>query len=164
MSLPKRLMKALFLDIDGVLNHLNSPKRNGIWVIDPENVKHLNSICASIPDLIIVLSSTWRFPHAKGRVDINKELKDAGYTGPEITEMTTLSTRDAFRGQEIQAWLDEHPEVDSFIILDDDSDMLHLEPRLIQTDFYKGPGLQAHHSEKAIDMLSNKQEGQDAML
>ena len=38
------------------------------------------------------------------------------------------------RGLEIQKWLDKNPGVDKFIILDDDSDMVHLMSHLLQTD------------------------------
>jgi hypothetical protein len=59
------------------------------------------------------------------------------------------------RGQEIQAWLDGAPrygiEVESFVILDDDSDMVHLADRLVKTSFETG--LLDEHVDRAIAML-----------
>jgi hypothetical protein len=42
------------------------------------------------------------------------------------------------RGEEIQAWLTENPDVTQFVILDDDSDMAHLIDHLVQTDHKVG--------------------------
>lgn len=42
------------------------------------------------------------------------------------------------RGHEIQEWLDDHPFVQRFVIVDDDGDMAHLMSKLVQTDFTDG--------------------------
>jgi hypothetical protein len=43
------------------------------------------------------------------------------------------------RGDEIKAWLSEHPEVDKYAILDDDSDMLDEQlPNFFKTTFQDG--------------------------
>lgn len=43
------------------------------------------------------------------------------------------------RGHEIQAWLDKHPEVEKYAILDDDSDMLPEQmPNFFKTTFQNG--------------------------
>lgn len=53
-------MKALFLDVDGVLNdHRRWP--NKFAPILMENAQHLNFILEAVPDLQIVLSSAWRY-------------------------------------------------------------------------------------------------------
>ena len=53
-------MRALFLDIDGVLNdHRKWP--NKFAPILFENVEHLNHILEAVPDVQIVLSSAWRY-------------------------------------------------------------------------------------------------------
>ena len=57
------------------------------------------------------------------------------------------------RGIEIQTWLDENPGVEKFIILDDDSDMVHLMPHLLQTDGEFG--LTNEIADKAIKRLNN---------
>ena len=57
------------------------------------------------------------------------------------------------RGIEIQRWLNETKyEIESFVILDDDSDMLHLSEKLVKT---KGTrGLTEKEAKEAIDMLN----------
>jgi hypothetical protein len=55
------------------------------------------------------------------------------------------------RGLEIQDWLDNHPGVTDFVILDDSSDMAHLMPKLIQTD--DATGLTQAHVAPALRLL-----------
>ena len=42
------------------------------------------------------------------------------------------------RGEEIAAWLAQHPNVTRFVILDDDKDMLDLLPHLVHCDNRQG--------------------------
>ena len=56
------------------------------------------------------------------------------------------------RGHEIQEWLDRHPETESFVILDDGTDMAHLASYLVNTDFANG--LEDKHVSQAIEILS----------
>jgi hypothetical protein len=44
----------------------------------------------------------------------------------------------ADRGVEIQAWLDDHPRVQRFVILDDLAGMAHLSGHLVQTESRTG--------------------------
>lgn len=46
------------------------------------------------------------------------------------------------RGEEIKAYLNEHPEIDEYIIVDDEDDLLpEQRQKFIQTDGYVGFGL-----------------------
>ena len=59
---------------------------------------------------------------------------------------------------EIRAWLGLHPEVDRYIILDDDLfdfEERGLLPRLIKTEFWNG-GLTEAHVQEAINLLSEE--------
>jgi hypothetical protein len=47
--------------------------------------------------------------------------------------------------------------VESFVILDDDADMEHLLPRLVQTSM--DDGLQDRHVEKAVEILNRSRNG-----
>ena len=59
------------------------------------------------------------------------------------------------RGIEIEKWLSSYPrDVESFVILDDDSDMVHLTPRLVKTEF--DDGLTEAHADQAIEMLAGE--------
>ena len=56
------------------------------------------------------------------------------------------------RGDEIRAWLEEHPEVTKFVILDDDSDMCEFtETNLFKTTYKFG--LTEEIAEKAKQFL-----------
>lgn len=127
----------------------------------------------------IVLSSTWRSTqeridqlnrcfgeHGFGIFDItckgvnHSRLKlcgfrpvncyDHGYEGAHA-----ITTYD--RGAEIANYLYEHPEVESFVIIDDDD--MDIKPyypdRLVQTDFYS-TGLDERHADKAIEILNRR--------
>lgn len=69
-----------------------------------------------------------------------------------LTHEERLTLRHVERGHEIQRWLSEHPEVTSFAILDDDTDMAHLYDRLVLTDCEDG--LQAEHVERLVVLLT----------
>lgn len=72
---------------------------------------------------------------------------------------TTSILRKCNRGDEIRSWLEKHPEVVSFVILDDDSDMCEFtETNLVKTSYARG--LREEHVIKAIEML-NKTEGRE---
>ena len=62
--------------------------------------------------------------------------------------------RETQRGTEIQAWLDawRGEPVESFVILDDEGDMAHLLPRLVQTGW--STGLLHEHVQVARRLLS----------
>lgn len=155
-------MKIIFLDIDGVLNsgdflwtdeHQKLDKsKNENW-FDPAAVARLNRIIEAT-GAECVLSSTWRILHTIEEVE--GFMKAAGFVG-ELVGKTPGGG--GVRGPQIQEWLDMIrrwvlEEVDSFVILDDDSDMLHLMPHLVHTSFQHG--LQDEHVERAIKMLGPK--------
>lgn len=103
----------------------------------------------------VVISSSWR--HLLPLPAMQGILEHHGFKG-EPLGMTPLQVTpppgcpEALRGHEIQAWLTEHPEIDRFVILDDDTDMVHLEDRLVRTEF--AVGLTAEDVERALVLLS----------
>ena len=60
------------------------------------------------------------------------------------------------RGDEIQDWLTRHPDVTQFVILDDDADMAHLLPYLVQTRTREG--LTDEQTDEVIKRLSNAEQ------
>lgn len=151
----------LFLDIDGVLNHSGTKERlNGFTGIDAGNVAQLNGIVEAVPDLRIVISSTWRQMMTLG--DIKRALLGQGFRfprqvvskTPEYLRTTTGGITVAReRGHEVQAWLDEEKDPPRAIaILDDAEDMVHLTPRLVRTDLWNG-GLTAEHARAVVALL-----------
>lgn len=150
-------MKILFLDIDGVLNSVKffNTLPHGFTttrsdeILDPEAIERVNKIINETGAKIVV-SSSWRI--GLSLVELQILLKDHGITGDIIGMTPSLSFKGRRRGHEIQAWLNNHLEVIDFIILDDDSDMVHLMPALVKTSYQEG--LLDVHVELAIKMLN----------
>lgn len=143
----------VFLDIDGVLVNLWSMKQGRRELAPgysnlppaPECVERLNHLTRTA-GADIVLTSTWRLTRPFMRV---KEALTG--SGIEAAILDRTPSLDGERGGEIQAWLDTYPHEPPFVILDDDSDMLHLAPRLVLTDPYVG--LTDDDVQRALDLL-----------
>ncbi len=128
------MKKILFLDIDGVVNCATTMQRHrGAIGIDPYMAFLVGKIVLDT-GCDIVLSSTWRcWPDARDEVrrqvgnfiDITPRMPLLG--GSEQME----------RGKEIKAWLEQHPDVDRYAILDDGSDFFSDQP-LFKTSWQTG--------------------------
>ncbi len=111
-------MIIIFLDIDGVVNCATTPQRHGGFIgIDPYMSLLINRIIWAT-DAKVVLSSTWRLDE-----ESRQEVRDKVCDFIDITPQLQRTATDP-RGIEIKAWLDAHPDVTKYAILDDDSDML----------------------------------------
>lgn len=130
-------MKIIFLDVDGVLNsehwyiknHKRHPERcRTDTAIDPRFVRNLRKIVKRT-GAKIVLSATCCGVVRKDRAHYLHQILDR--YGLEIYDYTLRLGRE--RGHEIQDWLDKHKGVTNIVILDDDSDMLHLTKYLVKT-------------------------------
>ncbi len=161
-------MKIIFLDIDGVLNSEASMRDLGIknlWNDNPHpmHIKWLNKIVEET-GAKIVISSTWRT--SGSATMFNRLLTLLGCKGYVIDRTPSLGT---FRGTEIKTWLLTHADnlikykdsqwhswnepVETFVILDDDNDMLELSAtNLVLVN--DGTGLQEEHAIKAIEILN----------
>jgi hypothetical protein len=163
--------RVVFLDLDGVMNSNDYYVARGprtpsndvdefyLNMIDPSAVTTLNSLVEQ-HNFNVVISSTWR----DSAIEL-KVLERSGFTGkilgrtPLYTEMPPMShikPKTYVRGHEIQQWINdniERPhEYSSYIIFDDDSDMLEDQMgNFIQIDFMKG--LQLTDIKKAIETL-----------
>jgi len=159
-------MKIIFLDIDGVVVNRRSltelrnlPRgmegRPSVpYAVAKECIEPLNAIFDAHPDARLVISSTWRLDNDLKRLT---RIFDAwGIRIPLLTP-TWKTPRLAGdpRGKEIQAWIDEHGEPESFVILDDDPDIEHLSHRLILTKFEVG--LTMTDAARAIEMLKARE-------
>ena len=128
-------MKIIFLDIDGVVTSI----RTGWYNFDIYTVHFLRWICKKA-DVKIVISSTWRMNHNNRKFweTIFSEYIHEDFRTPFANE-TGLKNQTVCRGHEIEYWLNKHPEVDKYLILDDDTDMLSNQMKsFIQTDTYNG--------------------------
>lgn len=151
-------MKVIFLDIDGVLNHYywyreRRYKSNASYPLDdfdPKSVSYLNNI-TDITGAKIIISSSWRFDN-----DIINILRKVGITGEIIGCTPDLYNicGSLCRGKEIDAVLNKHPDIERYIILDDDMDMEeHQLPYFIKTNA-NGSGLNKTVMNKAIKILN----------
>ena len=157
------------LDIDGVLNSIQSElyylrleKEFGIKRIYgnfcPIAASNLKVILNNISDMKIVISSTWRKGKAQ-RETLQENFKKYNLPWDKVIGYTPVHN-DGIRGNEIQAWLDNHPaeQVDDFVIIDDDSDMVHLMPKLVKTDNRIGL------SWKEVEIIVNRFTGKEPDL
>lgn len=116
-------MKVIFLDIDGVLNVI--PQGHDKW--GARFHKHFIDNLRYIIDKTgakIVISSTWRMGNElHGMIEMWKERELPGEV-VGITPNFMLKYKTTLcRGKEIDAYLKEHPEIDNYVIIDDDCDM-----------------------------------------
>jgi hypothetical protein len=108
-------MKAIFLDIDGVLNCDSTPNPRSFPYIVDERLLALFQDLVRRTGATVVLSSTWR-------VDPIGRLAAEFYKIPFHDICPDMP--DAPRSEEMQAWLRQHPEVTRYVALDDDDDGL----------------------------------------
>lgn len=132
-------MKVIFLDVDGVLNsrqwyinnHNRHPERCGAdTAINPRFVRNLKKI-VNKTKAKVVLSATCRQEVKKSKHHyLRRIFKQYGIEIYDYTPYTGME-----RGIDIQEWLNRHLDVTNIVILDDDSDMCHLEEYLVKTKF-----------------------------
>jgi hypothetical protein len=170
-------MKIIFLDIDGVLNSrvygdsefylLATAGLSDAEVMLVAHHHHLDPLAIKIlNDLVkrsgaeVVLSSTWRGKYTPE--EMTAMLKDRG-ADFEIKASTPklfgkISSRIP-RGKEIAAYLSKlEVQPESFVILDDHDDMLHLLPFLVKTSMELG--LTTDDVEKCLKILNGDKNGQ----
>lgn len=159
-------MKVIFLDVDGVLNsevEFREAANKGIKtsaIIGDEHLKLLKHI-VNVTGARIVVSSTWRLgvtrtPNGVFRGDSYFEKLKDDLKRFDIEILDVTPNLNGERGDEIKRWISnyekDHPKLESFVILDDDSDMGEFtETNLVHTSFKDG--LQVSHMKKAINIL-----------
>ena len=161
------MIRFLFLDIDGVLNstdwYKKRPSREEwakmhdispevfrhdhvTWArrsIDPEAVIRLNRLVREL-EAAVVLSSTWRtgFPLTRMQRVLNESGFEHMLIGSTPCANNMPRNEDGsrlYRGDEIKAWMRTMKVApEQIVILDDDSDMGDLLPRLVNTDHDHG--------------------------
>lgn len=108
----------IFLDIDGVLNSKTTVEKTpkGYTGIDDARVSILAEAIKKYGGAEIILSSDWK--------ELNKNDKDYSYLISKLGKFDLVlagRTSDHWnrRGEGIMNYLDAHPEIDEFVILDD---------------------------------------------
>lgn len=118
--------RILFLDYDGVVNTIMWNEKGTVasygypWdnkVNNFQAVQWISEFCEKY-GFDIVVTSTWRQDKNYKECLINGGLRK----GIEILGRTKVLNRP--RGEEIKEYLDSHPEIEQYIIVDDEDDML----------------------------------------
>ena len=166
------MSKVIFLDIDGVLNSnfWNEDHQKEISdgkYIDTEKVKLLAKL-VNRSDASIILHSGWRFWFDS---DLKPMRPEAGYLesllgdeGISVAGMTPDLTTEEIRktkkfskvkADEILMWLKNHPDVHSWVVLDDlELHNAEIEQHQVKTDAEHG--LLETDVEKALEILQVK--------
>lgn len=141
-------MNIVFLDYDGVVNTLMFGKKNTDTpyfnfpddgkVNNYQAVKWLEKLCKEF-DAKIVVTSTWR---------LYDNYKECLYNGGLSKDIEIIGRTDDIgeefykRPKEIKKYLNEHKEIEQFVILDDEwldvGNLYELNDHLVKTETYRG--------------------------
>ena len=141
-------MKVIFLDIDGVLVTRNSIKYQYLNFPDDTDIQFGKKAVNNLNKLIhltnakIVISSTWRLFHSlENLIDIFKKQRVKGKIISTTSVERATIEEDIPRGQKIADWLDQHPDVEQYLIIDDDvqADCIQFHPyNCVETSYKRG--------------------------
>lgn len=168
-------MKAVFADMDGVLNSAGflrnvehpeelPPGGSFAWwarMVDPAAVRCLNRLTEAT-GAVIVWSSSWRLHFTdETAAEFLKSVRVTATCIGRTPSKMSLQTRAA----EVAMWLRDHPEVDAFVVLDDDK--VDLAPFsglpqgvVIRTDWEEG--LTEADVDAAIEALGRRRKARKA--
>jgi hypothetical protein len=155
-------MKIIFLDFDGVITIPSSR-----WHLKASLIRNVRRIVDETGAKIVV-SSSWRhgFPEPSAEATA-RQMADRPKRCPRNAMLNWLSDNlydctpyfpdekysGQGRGGEIQTWLDRHPDVENYVILDDDGDMLDSQLyHFVQTNYEDG--LTEAETVRAIKVLN----------
>lgn len=152
------MMKVVFLDFDGVLNSERYVRNCGEYgvIIDPSRMQLLKQIIEAT-GARIVLSTSWREHWSKNE----NEMDETGILINEIFAAYQLEIFDKTpklggrREQEVESWLNEFPDIENFVVLDDR--FLHaefLKEHFVKTANYL-EGLDDENVAQAIEILNS---------
>ena len=154
-------MNIIFLDIDGVMNMYGVSARTFRKPygqhIEPHLVSRLNYICENVKNLGIVISSSWR----SNMEDLQKQLEEQGFkywnlvigktpnafSGKYNEETKTYKVELQYRGEQIQEWFNQNPDltISKYLVIDDEvsdicGEMSNLIPKenVLETDGDEG--------------------------
>lgn len=149
--------RVLFLDIDGVLlpgraYMLPNQTEPIVKIFDPCAVSMVNSACEK-QDRKIVLHSSWiRTGLWKigedGPHDVHNHVADQGINEKHFHTDLYCNRDIRWRYNRIDEWLSRHPEVDDFLILDDEPEEREnrrYDNHLILTNFDEGITMEIYH-------------------
>lgn len=133
-------MKVIFLDFDGVIT---IPPH---WHLNANKIKLIKKLVEET-DAKIVVSSSWRHGlkrnfeyELENRIDGDSFKSDMiNWLNNNVYDITPNIGLGNGRGGEIQKWINDHPDVENYVIIDDDGDMWDSQLfHFIQTDYQSG--------------------------
>lgn len=166
-------MRVIFLDIDGVLNGHEFNEAAQSNSIDRPCMERLNRILRETKARIVI-SSAWRYMVHGGAMTVkgfDYLLRSHGMNAGCVIDVTCPDeTFDGLRKfgdrwQQIELWLSQHPEVTSYVVLDDEPPGLiacNDRDRMVTTD--GTIGLTDCDADKAIAILTGVQTVREAAL
>ena len=130
-------MKVIFLDFDGVITV--PPK----WYLKADKIKYIKRIVDETGAKIVV-SSSWRMDSVEDTIDkmIGRPRRCPrnrmfNWFIDNLYDVT--HTYRSLRGLEIKDWLDEHNDIENYVIIDDDGDFLDEQLyHFVQTNYEDG--------------------------
>lgn len=140
-------MKVIFLDFDGVITTAKSR-----YNLDKDKIDLLGRIIDAT-DAKIVISSSWRRNTLEETIEYLSTISQrVPFVFPYLDTVIGITSRmysfklnspdkhfRVHRGLEIDQYLDEHPEIKRYVILDDDMDMLLCQkPYFVRTHSQRG--------------------------
>lgn len=160
----------IFLDIDGVLNDLDTIKRNyfnGIkdttHTFNPESVSALNNLFDYLSkkyDVTLVISSVWRINMKEtlmhfenNKIDLSnvKKIDKTGYYYDALGKNR--------RDREIKNYLKEHNEKVNYVAIDDEAKWFRIpEKNKIVTSMFDGNSLNNKKVKEWICKFENREE------
>lgn len=144
-------MKVIFLDFDGVINnwdHFDDIDNECVAIL-----KHIKETTNSI--IVATTSNKYSFQAHNANIEFTKffetvlKLKKQEV---EINDVTPLVNKN--RCLEIKEYLDKHPQIEHYLILDDEYIDDSLKEHQVFLDLYNG--LQKEHIKPSIDILNGK--------
>lgn len=143
-------MKAIFLDIDGVLNGTGFLGK-GLPTICPMAVANLNKVVEAT-GAAVVITSTWRDKIHNGQMSI------AGFAfllrthglDCEIEGITERDDRLTDRGQQVSKFLRDNRRIEKYVVIDDQDNGLSRHP-FVKTDGRYG--MSSKDADRCIEIL-----------
>lgn len=144
-------MKVIFLDFNGVLDTYEKMDE-----IDVNNLQRLKHIVEETGAKIVISSSIKNSFYYTGRFSklLLKVIKTIQSNDMEVIGITPKASE---REEEIQLYLDSHPQVENFCIIDDDYDMKSFKKHMVKLPSQNEPdqmGLDDFHMNMAIEILN----------
>lgn len=143
-------MNIIFLDFNGVLDTYEN-----MDVINPDNLQRLKTIVAETNSKVVISSSLKNSYYYTGHfskhlLSIIRQIEEAKI------EIIGITPKANSREEEIQLYLDSHPEVEKFCIIDDDYYMDIFREHMVKlpSQLTLGQeGLDDYHMNMAINIL-----------